>query len=130
MAAKTKSVKRAKNEVTIRLVLKAPGMTAEEGTDKGGARRVPEETTMKLTEPQRAELALPARAPRDHRGRHVVRVQNSLRSKGLVRFMRDGEPFQPSVIEILVCAAAGYSGVVCEITEAGRAALVEAGGPS
>lgn len=81
---------------------------------------------MKLTKPQRDELSRLAQAPREHRRRQIVRVQNSLRSKGLVRFMRDGKLFRPSVIEIIVCASAGFPEVTCEITDAGREALKSA----
>ena len=78
---------------------------------------------MKLTKPQHDELARRAHGPQPTFGRWRTRVQNSLRGKGLARFLVDGKPHQPSVVEIMVSAGYGSWADSCEITPAGLAAL-------
>ena len=78
---------------------------------------------MRLTARQHDELERLAGGPQETHGRWRARVQGSLRARGLARLTRDGEPFRPSVVEILISAQSGYVGTMCEITDAGRAAL-------
>jgi len=68
-----------------------------------------------LTKQQLRELRLLAKGPQPTFGRWRARVQNTLHSKGLVRFLENGK----------ISAAAGVSKFAdsCEITDAGRKAL-------
>ncbi len=80
---------------------------------------------MKLTKPQLRELRRLAQEPQPTFGRWRARVQNSLRQKGLARFLVDGKPHTPTVLEIVTYAGISSWADSCEITDAGRVALAE-----